>query len=163
MDVLLALVNVVGSVFSLILIHLAFESLWLKLLGRVLAGELRSIAIKLRMTVQALDYPENADESIAVLLERNSPDLIRNRISDFLGSLATGLFWIASAAEVIIFVWISWTCWEEKSLDLVGMWLLPVVQISLVAALSILAISSYLLTGRIPGQARRTRNAALAS
>lgn len=159
MSIWMGLAHVAGSLVAWFVLGLVFSVIDAKVRTGIGARELDMIAMRLGVSRNDLDGLSGSSEFKMAALERNSPDLMRNRLSDALGllSMCVGILGILAIIAAIIATAV--VTYEDGAQGLVISWAIPAITfLYLIASLSISAVC-YIATGRAPGQASATRKA----
>lgn len=159
MSIWMGLAHVAGSLVAWLALGVVFSVIDAKVRNGIGARELDMIALRLGVSRDDLDELSGSSAFKMAVLERNSPDLMRNRMSDALGLLSTfvGIFGVLAIIAAVIATAV--VTWEDGARGLVISWAVPAITILyLIASLSISAVC-YIVTGRAPGQASATRKA----
>jgi len=129
------------------------------ILRRSAKTELAAVALQLRISLDDLaSDPAYEPVTKAVLLERNSPDLLRNRLSDFAGLAVTMFGWVVFVAQLAALGAIIYVSIDDGSLsDVPSIWVIPFLTVLYAFCTFVISVLCNLLTGRLPGQAKRTR------
>ena len=157
MPTLFAVAHIVGSfvalsAFSVLLLLIASWEV-----KRNQKRVLQEIAVKLGVSVDALDDEALNDKIVRISSERSSNELLRNRLSDFCGIVRTLWGWLGSLLQVAALgatIWFTVTedlnnaVYAWTALGLASFFWLTSVAFSLLC---------YFLTGRYPGEAKLAR------
>lgn len=150
--------HVVGAGIAWAALMASLSLAYRKLYQRSTATELAAVALSLKIPAAAIAEPVYETQAVSALLERNSPDLLRNRLSDFAGTAAWLLGWLVAFATAGLTGTLIYVCIRDSSLSEVPViWGVPGLLFAYGIALACIAGSCYLLTGRLPGQAKQTR------
>ena len=118
---------------------------------------LQELSLNLGIPKEELDKEDNQKKIIEYGAQRNSTELLRNRVSDLFGFVLTGWGWLSNILQACILIWVIWiTVTENVSNAVMAWWIVGVGFF-----FSIVSIASFLVcklfTGRYPGQARSSR------
>jgi apolipoprotein N-acyltransferase len=157
--VIIAVAHIVGSVFAVFIIALIGVSIASWETERNHKHFFEDISAKFGVAVDELESEEMIPRIIQFSSERNSSELLKNRLSDFCGVVLTVWGWLGGLIEAAFFIRIVWLTITKNLDEAVFAWY--VVGIMLFFAFVSVAFSLIcrLLTGRYPGQAKEARKA----
>lgn len=159
MTIWTALSHIAGALIAWVALSAFFLFAAAAIFRRNAKIELAAVALQLRTSLDDLaSDPAYEPATKTALLERNSPDLLRNRLSDFAGLAVTLLGWVVFVAQLSALGAIIYVSIDNKSLSEVpSIWMIPFLTVLYAFCTLVTSILSNLLTGRLPGQAKRTR------
>jgi hypothetical protein len=157
MEWLTVLGHVFGAFFISIFLGLGMQwfAEWERRRNEKIAAS--EAAIALNIPISQIDEPENQEGLTAYAIQKSSPELLANRLSDFCGLiqyLAVVVWWIL---QTIIFVTAAYLGFTESADQAAFAWLVPVFSIVVWIVLIMLGYTCKIITGRYPGQAKMMR------
>jgi hypothetical protein len=157
MDTLVAVGHIVGAFFAIeawTFVTVTFAA-WGS--ERRKKEALQEIALALAIPVGELDHKENSAKVIQYLTKKYSPELLRNRLSDFCSSLQALWKWLTFALQYGTLIAVAWWTATDSLAVSAKAWLALAIAILLYLPTLILGWACILATGRGPGDARNTR------
>jgi hypothetical protein len=154
---MIAVLHILGALVSLLAIStpLFFLGFWID--QRNAERGLQDATVDLGRPLSEFDSPEFAPELLRYLGAKYSDDLIKNRLSDFLGSVLTAFNWLLVLIQLVVVGSVAWYSFTENQTYAVYAWfvlLIPVFGLIISLCVSVLC---KLVTGRFPGQAKQAR------
>jgi hypothetical protein len=157
MTILVAFAHIAGSIFAIVFIgalYLAFSA-WAA--ERNKKSLFQDAALKLGVSVDVVGEDRFAEQTLALVSDRYSNELLRNRLSDFCGVVRTGWEWLGLILQIVAIGAAVWTAFAESPSEAVIAWVAPMVAIFFAVTSILFALVCQLLTGRLPGEAKLAR------
>ncbi len=157
MEILIASANIIGSVVILGLFGFVviLFSAWELTKNQKQALEEASLALAIR--VEDLDKEEHLQKLLKYFSEKFSPELFRNRFSDFCGFIRSAWVWLSNIVQAVILIAVLWYTITDDTQNAVYAWSIVGVAIFSFLVSIIFSLTCKLLTGRYPGQAKVAR------
>ncbi len=157
METLIAILHIGGAVIATMALGttLFFIGAWMQ--GRSTKHDLEEASLSLGVPVNVLDDSSLLPKLIQYSSSKFSSDLLRNRISDFLGILTTIWNWLGLILEIGLLAWIVWITLSQSLDNAIYAWSIVGVALFFSLVSSVLIFFCKVLTGRYPGQARQAR------
>lgn len=157
MSIWMGLAHVAGAFAVIVVLGFVYAIIGAKIRNGIALRELDMIALKLGVSVEELDDLASSNEFNTAVLERNSPDLARNRLSDVLGLLSRAVSVAEILAIIAAVIAVAVVTFEDGAGGLVIFWAVPAIMVLSASASLVISAFCYILTGRAPGQASATR------
>jgi hypothetical protein len=160
MEILFSIGHIIGSLIAFGIMIIILANLGDRVQAKANKQTREEILIATGIKIEDLYKKKNARETLKVFSEKFSSDLLKNRISDFCGSILK--FWdflgvIAYVATLIIVLWYTVAHGTENA---IYAWLIVPMGIFFWSAYTLFFIICKLLTGRYPGFAKYYRELA---
>ena len=120
---------------------------------------LREFATKLGLTLAELEADENLPKVIQASSERNSNELLRNRLSDLCGIIRTLWGWLGAILQYGTIGYVLWAMFSEGRENAPIAWVAVGIAVFFWVISVVFSFACYILTGRFPGEARAARKA----
>ena len=157
MEAILAIVHITGALITLLALGYAFILFngWRQ--KKIHRQEQEDIAIQLGITVFELEKDAYSKKIIALLSNRFSNDYLKNRLSDLCGLVQTCWAWLSFLVQIGVLIVVIWTTFSDSLDNAIYAWLLLMIAIFFWIVEISFSLVCKLLTGRYPGQAKRSR------
>lgn len=120
---------------------------------------LRQFATKLGLSLSELEAEENLAKVVQASAERNSNELLRNRLSDLCGIVRTGWGWLGAILQYSTIGYVLWAMYSDGRENAPLAWLAVGIAVFFWVISVVFSFACYVLTGRFPGEARASRKA----
>lgn len=157
MELSVALAHIVGSLIGSIYVTVMAISVGSWEQERYKKRSIEELSLRLGVSPDSLDDEELSERVFEVISEKFSSDLLRNRISDLLGFVATLWGWVGSLLQLGFLVWVAWITFTEDMKNGIYSWSIVGIGLFFWISTSIFSLLCMFLTGRYPGQAKQAR------
>ena len=157
MSTLIAIIHIVGAIIVLLAFGIGILMLagWESERNQKIA--LQEASLALGIAVSDLDKAEHLEKIVQFAAARSSSELLRNRLSDLCGWIQTGWGWLSNLLQAGVLLGVIWyTITSDLSNSVHAWWVVAVAFFFWISSV-LFAFACKLLTGRFPGQARKTR------
>lgn len=117
----------------------------------------REFATKLGLSLSQLEADENLPKVIQASSERNSNELLRNRLSDLCGVMRTLWNWLGVLLQYGTIGYALWAMFSEGYESAQIAWFAVGIALFFWVTSVVFSFACYVLTGRFPGEARAAR------
>ena len=157
MPTLTAVAHILGSAVALSVLGLLllFIASWEA--ERNQKRVLQEIAVKLGVSVEALNSEIFNDKILKISSERSSNELLGNRLSDLCGLVRTLWAWLGSLLQVVALGATIWFTVTDNLDNAVYAWFALGIAIFFWVSSVVFSLLCYFLTGRYPGEAKLAR------
>lgn len=114
-------------------------------------------ALTLGVPVEELEAPTHFDALVKYSHARFTNELLRNRLSDFLGQTLRVSGWFGMLLQAALIAWVIYATVTESVSNAPYAWFALVLEVLFDAVALVVGFLCRLLTGRDPGQAKRAR------
>jgi len=157
MDIIFALFHILGSLITVLIVFLAIGEFakWDYERNKKLEREELSLALNLK--IDEIFLNKNMPRVIEYSTIKFSDELLRNRLSDFIGIIRSLFDWIGFLLMPIVFLAVIWFTVIENTDHAVFSWAVIGVAIFFFILTMLLSSICKLITGRFPGEAKAQR------
>lgn len=114
-------------------------------------------ALTLGVPAEELEAPVHFDALVQYSHARFTNELLRNRLSDFLGQVLRLWGWFGMLLQAVLIAWVIYATVAESASNAPYAWFILVLEVLFDAVALVAGFLCRLLTGRDPGQAQRAR------
>ena len=157
MEILIAVVHIVGAILTIMVLAFLVSSFELFLSQKSHARVRREIALQLGIRVVELDIEENAQQFLRTFADRISSELFRNRISDLIGSIVNALDILFSIVMALILIFTIYNLFDQGPGGAPIIWFALGVFLFWVLVMFAIKFVYFVLTGRHPSEAKTAR------
>lgn len=157
MSTLIALLHIGGALLALIAISLCALMLDAWMNEHLRRSALIEASLALGVPASELDRPDIQTQLQTFAANKFSSELFQNRLSDFCGLIQAAWAWLGTLAQICVLLFVGWyAITSDLSISVYAWWVIAVGLFFWVSSM-LFALICKLLTGRLPGQARRAR------
>ena len=157
MEIFIAILHILGSVIVLVLISIAAALAGLKAQESMEEKHKTELSLNLGIPIDELESELYSSNIIKYTAEKFSDERFANRLSDLCGVLVTCWGWVNSIIQIGILGSVIWYTIKDGTENAVYSWLLVLLALILGIIQSLFSYLCKLVTGRLPGQAKRSR------
>lgn len=156
---LIAVFNILGAllVTSAFWNFLLFISRWK--INRNKKSESQYFATKLGVAVEDLGDVNLNSKILELASERFSIDHLSNRLSDLCGAFQVAWVWLGFSIQIIILLGVIWLTFTDSLTNSINAWWIVIVGVFFWIISALFSFICHILTGRYPGQAKKSRTA----
>ena len=159
MLLLIAIGHILGSIVVMVLLWLFVMQITAWEVQRTKKRKSEEIALSLGITIDELNDEAIAPRIFQYASERYSNELLRNRLSDFVGTIIAAWGWLGFIAQLCTLAGVIWNSINNGADNAVFAWSVVGIGVIFMLTSVFVSLGCRLLTGRYPCEAKQTRKA----
>lgn len=157
MSSLVAISHIAGALIALTLLNIFDIYFNMKFSERHGKALQKQLAIDLGVSSEAFKTSDLTPRLMQLMAVRFSGDLAKNRISDICGRFLNLWVWLGFIVQAIVIIGVVWYAITESTDLAIYAWSVTAAYVFFFISSISFSFSCWIITGRLPGEASRTR------